>query len=428
MTTGSIARHTGAVDVVVVGGGHCGLAMSHELCRRSIEHAVIERGEVANAWRSERWDSMRLLTPNWMTRLPGQRYDGRDPHGYMSVGEVVGFLSAYAKKMRVPLVTGTTVRQVAPAPGGYRVTTDRGDWFARAVVLASGAFNTPVVPRVAEQVPDGIAQLTAHDYRAPRQLADGAALVVGASATGLQLAEEIHRSGRPVTLAVGEHVRMPRLYRGRDVQWWMLASGMLDQRIEDMDDPDRARGLPSPQLVGTAEHATLDLNSLRQQGVAIAGRLVGIRDGTAQFSGSLRNVCALADLKLNRLLDAFDAWAQANGSAADVDAIERPVATQVDASPLLGLALRQEVRTIVWATGFRPDHSWLDLPVFDRTGRLRHDRGIVDAPGLYVLGLPFLRRRKSSFIHGAEDDVRELASHLVDHLDATRRVQVTVAA
>ncbi|MET0509573.1 MAG: NAD(P)-binding domain-containing protein [Burkholderiaceae bacterium] len=428
MSVAPMRRTAAVVDVVVVGGGHSGLAMSHALSQRSVEHIVIERGDVGNAWRTERWDSLRLLTPNWMTRLPGHHYDGDDPDGYMSAGEVVFFLSAYADKIAAPLVTGTTVLQVEPAPGGYRVATDRGDWLCRAVVLASGAFNKPVVPRVAAGVPEGIAQLTTHDYRGPRQLADGGVLVVGASATGLQLAQEIHLSGRPVTLAVGEHVRMPRVYRGRDVQWWMLASGMLDQRIEEMDDRDRARRLPSPQLVGTPERATLDLNALRQQGVAIVGRLVGIRDGKAQFSGSLRNICALADLKLNRLLDGFDAWAETIGLASVVGAVERHAVTQVDPSPRLGLDLKREVRTVVWATGFEPDHSWLGVPVFDRSGRLKHDRGVVDAPGLYVLGLPFLRRRKSSFIHGAEDDVRELASHLLGHLDATRKLQVAIAA
>jgi putative flavoprotein involved in K+ transport len=418
----------GVVDVVVVGGGHSGLAMSHALSQRSIEHVVIERGQIGNAWRNERWDSLRLLTPNWMMRLPGHHYDGDDPHGFMTAGEVVAFLGAYADRIEAPVVTGTTVRRVEPAAGRYRVVTDAGDWHGRAVVLASGAFNRPVVPKVAAGVPDGIVQLSPHDYRSPRQLAEGGVLVVGASATGLQLAQEIHLSGRPVTVAVGEHVRMPRVYRGRDVQWWMLASGVLDQRIEEMDDPERARRLPSPQLVGTPERATLDLNALRRQGVAIVGRLVGIRDGKAMFSGSLRNVCALADLKLNRLLDGFDAWAHETGIAATVGSVERHPATEVDPSPQLGLDLKREMRTVVWATGFDPDHSWLAVPVFDRAGRLRHDRGVVDAPGLYVLGLPFLRRRKSSFIHGAEDDVRELASHLVGFLDATRRTQVAVAA
>jgi putative flavoprotein involved in K+ transport len=272
-------------------------------------------------------------------------------------------------------------------------------------------------------MPRGVQQLSAHAYRNTDQLADGAVLVVGGSATGVQLAQEIQRSGRQVMLAVGEHVRMPRVYRGRDIQWWMLASGLLDQRIEELDDPERARRVPSPQLVGTPERATLDLNVLQAQGVEIVGRLAGIRDGKAMFSGSLRNVCALADLKMNRLLDAIDEWALQHATAGDVGPVERYAPTAVGASPRLGLALGADVRAVVWATGFRPDYSWLNVPVFDRKGALRHDRGVVDAPGLYVLGLPYLRRRKSSFMHGAEDDVRELGAHLTAYLDRAARVQ-----
>jgi putative flavoprotein involved in K+ transport len=259
-------------------------------------------------------------------------------------------------------------------------------------------------------------------YRNPEQLPEGGVLVVGASATGLQLAQEIQSSGRPVTLAVGEHVRMPRLYRGHDIQYWMFASGLLDQRIEETDEPGRARRVPSPQLVGTPERATLDLNALRKQGVEVVGRLAGIHDGKAQFSGSLRNVCALADLKMNRLLAAIDQWAEDNAMTGEVGPAERFAATNVGESPRLTLALGTDVRTVVWATGFRPDYSFLHADVFDRRGDLKHDRGVVAAPGLYVLGLPFLRRRKSSFIHGAEDDVREVSADLADYLDRTARM------
>jgi len=417
MSRSPVRHPIGIVDVVVVGAGHSGLAMSHALTARGIEHVVLERGEIANSWRTERWDSLRLLTPNWLSRLPGHGYKGTDPDGYMGVDEVVDFIAGYAAKIEAPVIAGTAVRNVAASGDGYRVVTDHGDWLCRAVVLATGAFNKPVVPAIAAGVPANVRQLTPDVYRNPSGLEDGGVLVVGASATGVQLADEIQRSGRPVTLAVGEHVRMPRVYRGRDIQWWMHASGILDQRIEEVDDPVRARRVPSPQLAGAAERSTLDLNVLAARGVGIVGRLAGIRDGRALFSGSLRNVCALADLKMNRLLSAIDDWAGRNDIDSEVGPPERFEPTGVDGASTLGIELGEDVKTVVWATGFRPDYSWLHVPVFDRRGALRHDGGVLDAPGLYVLGLPFLRRRKSSFIHGAADDVRELSEHLGFFLD-----------
>jgi putative flavoprotein involved in K+ transport len=406
------------VTTVVIGAGHAGLAMSRCLTDRSIDHVLLERGEVGNSWRRERWDSLRLLTPNWQARLPGFRYRGCDPDGYMSMPEVIDFIDAYADTLSAAVETGTAVTSVRPQGDGYLVVTDRGDWHCQAVVLASGAFNVPLVPALSQAVPRSVAMLTPASYRNPAQVEDGGVLVVGASATGLQLADEIHRSGRPVTLAAGGHVRMPRLYRGRDIQWWMDAAGLLDERYDEVDDITRARRVPSPQLVGTPERSTLDLNSLTDRGVSLVGRLTGIRDGVAQFSGSLRNVCQLADLKMNRLLGGIDEWAMRSGLAGEVPEPERHAPTRVDDSPRLGLDLTSgAIRTIVWATGYRPDYSWLHVPVLDRRGRIRHDGGVVDAPGMYVLGLPYLRRRKSSFIHGAEDDTRELSAHLARYLD-----------
>lgn len=392
--------------------------MSRCLDEHSIDHVILERGEVANTWKTERWDSLRLLTPNWQTRLPGCRYRGGNPDGFMTVPELVGFMEHYAALIQAPVETGTTVTSVQAADDGYRVHTNRGGWQCRALVIASGAFNLPLIPAVRDSVPPAIAQLSATGYRRPEQLDQGGVLVVGASATGVQLADEIHRSGRPVTLAVGEHVRMPRVYRGRDIFWWMEAAGILDERYDEVDDIVRARNVPSPQLVGSAGRATLDLNVLSRSGVRLVGRFAGVGDGKAQFSGSLRNVCALADLKMNRLLDTIDEWAGENLSGAGVDAPERFAPTQVADSPPLSLDLeRSGIRSIVWATGFQPDLSWLEVPVLDRKGRIRHDGGIVASPGMYVLGLTFLRRRKSSFIHGAEDDARDLAAHLAWYLD-----------
>jgi putative flavoprotein involved in K+ transport len=242
-------------------------------------------------------------------------------------------------------------------------------------------------------------------------------LVVGASSTGVQLADEIHQSGRPVTLSVGEHVRLPRVYRGRDVLWWMDASGVWNQRYDEVDDLMRARRLPSPQLVGSRERMTLDLNALSAKGIGLVGRLSAIRDGRALLSGALRNHCALADLKMDRLLDTFDEWAQTGACPADVDPPERFEPTRVPSASRLQLDLRSgEIRSIVWATGFRPDYSWLHVPVVDDKGELQHTGGVVDAPGLYAIGLPMLRRRKSSFIQGAEDDARDITAHLAGYL------------
>jgi len=404
---------------VVIGAGHAGLAASHFLSARSIDHVVLERGEVANSWRRERWDSLRLLTPNWQSRLPGQRYEGPDPDGYMTMGEVTQFIGRFAAASRAPVRTGTTVTSLRRTDDGYHVTTDQGDVGCRAVVIASGACNRPAVPPFAAAVPGSVEQLTPFDYRDPAKLPDGGVLVVGASATGVQLAAELQRSGRPVTLSVGEHVRLPRTYRGRDVLWWMDASGVWDQRYDELDDLTRARRLPSPQLVGTPERATLDLNALTAMGVELIGRWAAVRDGRALFSGGLRNMFSLADLKMRRLLDTFDDWAreQGPGDMAEVGPAERFAPTGVPASTRLQIDLASgEFRAIVWATGFRPDYRWLDVPVVDAKGQLRHEGGAVASPGLYALGLPVLRRRKSSFICGIEDDAREVIDHLTRHL------------
>ena len=402
----------------MIGAGHAGLAVSHFLSERSIDHVVIERAEVANSWRTERWDSLRLLTPNWQSRLPGMAYAGSDPDGYMTMPEVVDFIDLYARKVGAPVQTNTTVTSLRPKRNGYEVVTDQGVWVSPTVVLATGAFNLPDVPALAAEVPATVVRVTPIDYRGPDQLPEGGVLVVGASATGIQIAEEVHRSGRPVTLSVGEHVRMPRLYRGKDVMWWLEQTGILDERHDEVDDLVRARNLSSPQLVGTPERRTLDLNALTGQGVRLVGRLAGISGGRSQFSGSLRNKCNLADLKLGRLLDTFDEWALGSGIDDELDPPHRLPATRVDESPPLSIDLNNgEIAGIVWATGFRPDYSWLHARVLDHRGRLRHDGGVVtDAPGLYRIGLNLLRRRKSSFIHGAEDDARELTEHLAAHL------------
>jgi putative flavoprotein involved in K+ transport len=408
------------VTTVVIGAGHSGLAMSRCLSERSIDHVVLERSEVANSWRTERWDSLRLLTPNWQCRLPGHSYRGSDPDGFMTMPEVADFITDYAALIAAPVQSGAPVSSVRRSNGEYRVTTNRGEWRCETVVVATGAFNVPHVPPCSQAVPSSVATLTPREYRNPEQLGEGGVLVVGASATGVQIASEIQVSGRQVTLAVGEHVRGPRTYRDRDIHWWMEAAGVLDERYDEVDDIVRARGVPSMQLAGTPERATFDLNALTNIGVKLVGRLAGINEGRAQFSGSLRNKCELADLKLGRLLDTIDEWASANGLDDSVPPPHRFAPTEVDDSPVLGLDLASgEIETIVWATGFRPDYSWLDIDVLDHKGFIRHDGGVVDSPGMFLVGSPFLRRRKSSFMDGARADVEELIVELSAYLNTT---------
>ncbi len=400
------------IDTIIIGAGQAGLAMSACLQQRAVPHVLLERGRVANSWATERWDSLRLLTPNWQSRLPGCSYGGSDPDGFMDRTGVVGFIEDYAARIAAPVETRTRVTAVSRLGDGYRVATDKGPWTCRNLVLASGACNRAHVPACAAALPDHIAQLSPLDYRTPSQLRAGAVLVVGASATGVQLAAEIRAAGHAVTLAAGQHIRMPRHYRGRDIQWWMDRSGMLATTTGEIDDIARARAAPSLQLTGDPEAQFLDLNALQRAGIEVVGRLADIRAGEALFSGGLANAAMSSDLKMNRALAAFDSWARAAG----IDGLpppERFPATRIPACPTLRLDLaKARISTVIWATGFRPDFGWLHLPVFDHKGRLVRQGGLV-APGLYVLGLPFLRSRKSSLIDGVGADAAALADHLV---------------
>ncbi|MXZ80485.1 MAG: pyridine nucleotide-disulfide oxidoreductase [Gammaproteobacteria bacterium] len=404
-------------DCVIIGAGHSGLAASYFLQKAGIGHIILERGEIANSWKTERWDSMRLLTPNRQARLPGFGYRGDDPDGFFTVAETVRFIEDYAAFIAAPVRSGIRVTSLCSGSKGFSVATTGGEFEASSVIVASGACNRPSIPECSQSLPESLASVHPLEYRNPEQLPPGGVLTVGASATGLQLALEIHLSGRPVTLSVGEHVRLPRIYRGQDILWWMEKAGILDERYDEMDDLVRARNIPSPQLIGTPQRRTMDLNALSDSGIRLRGKLMDIREGKALFSGSLKNHCELADLKMNRLLRTIDEWIASQGLDVQAGEPDRFPDTRIEESPPLTLDFgRENIRSVVWATGFAPDYTWLDLPVFDRKGRIRHDGGVADWPGLYVLGTTFLRRRKSSFIHGAEDDARDVCGHLVSYV------------
>jgi putative flavoprotein involved in K+ transport len=413
------------VPVVVVGAGPAGLGMSSLLGGGGIDHVVLERGAVANSWRHERWDSLRLLTPNWMTALPGYRYDGDDPDGFMAAADVVAILDAYRSRLDAPVRTGVIVESVRRTSDGFEVRSDQGRWHCDAVVAASGGSSEPRIPELAAELPRHLDQLTALAYRRPGQLSsDGRVLVVGASASGVQIADELRRAGRDVTISVGEHVRLPRSYRGRDIYWWLDAIGQLDERYDEVDDIERARRHASVQVVGSDDRRDLDLNALGDGGVQIVGRCMAARGATALCSGSLANLVKNADLKQGRLLRRVDELVDVRSWSDVVGPATRPAPTRVGRA-VTELDLRG-FSTVIWATGSRPRYPWLPAAAFDRRGRVAHDGGVAALPGLYLLGLPFLRRRRSNLLAGLGVDAADLFVHLRGYLDrcADRRVTV----
>jgi putative flavoprotein involved in K+ transport len=406
-------------SVVVIGGGQAGLAMSYCLRARQIDHVVLERGRIAERWRSERWDSLRLLTPNWQSRLPGFRYAGADPDGYMSADEVVQYFERYAASFRPPIETGVEVERVVHTCDTFRVGTTSGEWCAPAVVVATGYCDRPAIPSCAARLADDVLQLSPSAYRNPDRLPGGGVLVVGASASGVQLADEIQASGRPVTLAVGRHLRMPRRYRGFDIMWWLDRMGALEERVDDVFDADASRQQPSLQLVGRADLPALGLRELQARGVRLAGRLRSVDRATAIFDDDLIATTVAADVKLAALLTRIDRYIDSTG----LTRIAEP-ATPFEPSWTLAMHdaptqinLRdRDIRTVIWATGFRRSYPWLRLPVLDADGEIRERHGITPVPGLVVLGLPFLRKRNSAFIDGVGGDAAVLAAHLASHL------------
>ena len=386
-------------DTLVIGAGQAGLAMSRCLAERGVDHVVLERGRVAERWRTERWDSLRLLSPNWMSRLPGWSYAGPDPHGFMTAGEVVTYLADYATASAAPVVEDSAVLRLGLEGNGFAVTTTDQTWHAAHVVMATGWCDQPAVPALAAALDPAITQVVPSRYRNPRGLPDGGVLVVGASATGVQLADEVAATGRPVVLAVGRHSRMPRRYRGMDIFWWLERIGSLDRTIDEMADPASARREPSLQLVGRPDHADLDLATLQAGGVELAGRLIGVDGSAVRFARDLPST-------------------DATGLAAEVFDPEPPRPVVAGGAPdHLDLRARG-ITTVIWATGHRRSYPWLALPVLDAAGEIRQHRGATPVPGLYVLGQRFQHRRSSSFIDGVGRDAVDIADHLTGRTPA----------
>ncbi|MDP1699878.1 MAG: NAD(P)/FAD-dependent oxidoreductase [Aestuariivirga sp.] len=408
-------------DVIIIGGGQSGLVMSRNLTALDVDHVVLERGRIGERWHSERWHSLHLLTANSNSALPGLTHSDRNPEAFMPAREFASYLGSYAQEIAAPVIGNATVTAVEREGCGYRVSTDTGQWHARAVVVATGACDLPFRPAMADALAPSIFQMAPAEYREPGQLPPGGVLVVGASATGIQLAEEIHASGRLVTLAVGGHTRVPRRYRGRDIYAWMDTIGMLDDPALENGNLDAARRQPSLQLVGGAAPRDLDLGVLRAQGIRLFGRLAGLDDTRAKFADDLELTTGASHVRLQRILKRIDDFISDSVYSA-------PVADSAARVPFLatGDALtldlqRGGISTVIWATGYIRHYPWLKLPVLDSCGEIIHRGGVAAVPGLYVLGLTFLRRRRSSFIDGCGLDAEDLAPDIKAHLNLSAR-------
>ena len=397
------------VETIVVGAGQAGLALSRCLTDRGRDHLLLDRGRVAERWYSERWDSFRLLTPNWHTRLPGWGYRGPEPDGFMTRDQVQRFFAGYARSFHAPVRTGVAVTAVREDGSGWLVCTDTEVLRARNVVVATGHLDRPVVPAMRRDLPAGVVQIHSSTYRSPEQLPEGGVLVVGAGPSGQQIADELARAGRRVHLAVGRHHVLPRSYRGRDAFWWFDRTGELHRTLDELTRPPRAA---NPVLTGGR---ALDLRVCASHGVVPHGRLLAVDGARVRFGDDLAMSVHGAELHARRFRERIDAFVAHTGLDAPPEPATEPGPPAWTHDPPTELSLRAAgIRSVVWATGYRRDHSWLHAPVFDAAGAVVQRRGVTGAPGLYFLGLWFMWRRGSSSIDGVGADATYLADHIAD--------------
>jgi putative flavoprotein involved in K+ transport len=409
------ARRTGTpieqVKTLIIGGGQAGLAMSHMLSQRGCPHLMLERHRIAERWRTERWNGLRFQFPNWSVRLPDFRFRHSDPDAFATSREILDFITAYADFVAPPIRCGVNVRALRRRNGapGFVAETSDGPIEAANVVVATGPYQRPLIPSLlADTV--SIFQVHASRYREPDQLPPGAVLVVGSGASGAQITEELFRAGRRVYLSVGRHRRMPRRYRGRDLIWWLGALG-LDQTPVEKRGPDRSL----PLITGAYGGHTIDFRQFAAEGVVLLGRVETARDGAISFASDVADSLALGDVAYAAFLDMVDAHIKRH----DLDMPEDPAARAVNPDPPFLLHSLQHldlhaagIGAVIWATGYRLDFGWIDVPVLDALGQPVHRGGITDVPGMYFLGLQWLSRMNSSFLSGVGDDAARLADHI----------------
>ncbi|WP_457421864.1 MSMEG_0569 family flavin-dependent oxidoreductase [Roseateles sp. P5_E7] len=402
-------------EVVIVGGGQAGLSVSHGLKARGVEHVVFEKHRAMHVWQTQRWDNFCLVTPNWQCQLPGHHYAGPDPHGFMKKAEILQYLDAFRAHVNPPLREGVAVELVKPlAEGGFLVRTSDGECTAGQVVVASGGYHEPIVPRLAERLPPEITQIHSAQYRNAAQLPPGKVLVVGSGQSGAQIAEDLHLAGREVVLAVGDAPRCARFYRGRDVVDWLADMGYYEMPVGQHPLREGVRDNTNHYVTGRDGGRDIDLRRFAAEGMALYGQLTGLDDDrdTLRFATGLRNSLDQADRTYNGINASIDRYIAANGVDAPPGGAYEPVWQPAEERD--SLSLRDAgITSIVWCIGFTPDFRWLDAPVFNGRGQPIQQRGVTAVPGLYFIGLPWLHTWGSGRFSGVARDAEFLVQRAV---------------
>jgi putative flavoprotein involved in K+ transport len=408
----------GHYPVIIIGGGHAGLSMSHCLKERGISHLIFEKDRVGESWRSKRWDSFCLVTPNWQCQLPGFPYSGNDPDGFMKKDEIVGYIEAYAQSFQAPIRVGVNVcRLTQDDAGQYVVSTSIGDYSADQVVVATGGYQVPSIPRIAERFPGTVSQILSSDYKNPESVAPGEVLVVGSGQSGCQIAEDLHIAGRRVHLCVGGAPRTARRYRGKDVVAWLHELGYYDKPIHEHPLKERVRAKANHYVTGRDGGRDIDLRKLAMEGMQLYGRLKDVNGTQLKFGGDLKENLDQADAVAESIKNTIDKFIESARIEAPTEKRYCPV--WEPSNQVLELDyLAANIRTVVWSVGYRTDYSWIEVPVFDGKGYPAHQRGVTTAPGLYFLGLPWQYTWGSGRFSGVARD----ATFLADYLEARRGV------
>jgi putative flavoprotein involved in K+ transport len=400
------------IDTLVVGGGQAGLAISYYLCQEGREHVVLERAPaVANAWRNQRWDSFTLVTPNFQVRMPGAEYTGSDPYGFMPLADVIKYFDDYVERFQLPVHNGVEVFSVEKIGEEYLVRTSEGDYEAANVVIATGLYQAPKIPKISLRIPSNILQIHSVDYKNPSSLPEGAVLVIGTGQSGAQIAQELYQSGRKVYLSIGSAGRVPRRYRGKDISDWLTRLGMFDTKVEELKSP-QAKFAPHPQISGKNGGESLNLHQFARDGVVLLGHVRDALDGQIILASDLKETLAKVDQFESDMLKLVDDYIIRTGLCNPPEAVpelrdgyEQEQITELDLNAA-------EISTVIWATGYTFDFSLVKLPVVDSDGYPVQKRGVTRFEGLYFLGMPWLHSRRSGILFGVGDDAAYLAAHI----------------